>query len=65
MTHLTSSSAIKAVDYDPTRRLLHIWFPNNGPYTYYGVPERIYLRLVNAASPGTFFNEVIRDNYAL
>lgn len=59
-----NSSSIKAVDYDPTRRHLRIWFPNNGPYTYYGVPERIYLRLVQAVSPGTFYNEVIRGNYS-
>lgn len=58
------SSAIKAVDYDPARRQLHIWFPKNGPYTYYGVPEHMYLRLVNADSPGTFFNDVIKKNYA-
>lgn len=63
MIHL-NSSAIRAVDYDPTRRHLHIWFPNNGPYTYYGVPERIYLGLVRAASPGTFYKENIRGNYS-
>jgi len=63
MTHL-NSEAIKSVDYDPTRLHLYIWFPNHGPYTYYGVPERIYQRLVNAASPGTFYNEVIKNNYS-
>lgn len=59
-----NSSSIRGADYNPVTRRLQIWFPNNGPYTYYGVPESIYWRLVNAASPGTFFNEVIRKNYS-
>ncbi|HBJ87778.1 MAG TPA: KTSC domain-containing protein [Verrucomicrobiales bacterium] len=63
MIHL-NSSAIRAADYDPASRRMYLWFPNNGPYTYYGVPERIYLRLVHSSSPGTFYKEVIRGNYS-
>lgn len=63
MTRLNSSS-ILAVDYDPSNRLLYIWFPNRGPYTYYGVPERIYEGLILATSPGTYYNENIRGNYS-
>ncbi len=60
-----NSSAIVAVDYSSDSRLLHIWFPSKDePYTFYGVPERIYLGLVNAASPGTYYNNYIRGNYS-
>ena len=58
-----NSSSIRAVDYDPARRLLRIWFPNNGPYTFFHVPERVFAGLVSAASPGTYYNAHIRGRY--
>jgi hypothetical protein len=63
MTRLNSSS-IRAVDYDPASRLLQIWFPNRGPYTFFGVPERVYQGLIHASSPGTYYNTYIRGNYS-
>ncbi len=58
-----NSSAIVAADYDSDSRRLHIWFPNNGPYTYYGVPEHVFEGLVNAASAGTYYSDHIRGRY--
>lgn len=58
-----NSDAIKAVDYDPTRRHLRIWFPNNGPYTFYGVPEHIFRGLIASSSAGTYYNQYIRGRY--
>ncbi|MEZ5386496.1 MAG: KTSC domain-containing protein [Prosthecobacter sp.] len=62
MTHL-NSSAIRAVDYDPASRRMYIWFPNNGPYTFYGVPYHIYQGLITASSAGSYYNSRIRGQY--
>lgn len=63
MVNLNSSS-IRAVDYDPTNRRLYIWFPDNGPYTFYGVPPPIFQGLITASSAGRYYNQNIRGRYA-
>ncbi len=63
MTRLNSTS-IYAADYDAAHRLLYIWFINRGPYTYYNVPESIFLGLINASSAGTYYNLNIRGKYS-
>jgi len=58
-----NSSAIRAADYDSASRLLYIWFPNNGPYTFYGVPEHIFRGLISASSAGSYYNQYIRGRF--
>lgn len=59
------SSAIWAVNYNPTSRTLTIWFKDGGhSYDYYGVPASVYHGLLTASSVGSYFNTYIRDQYA-
>ncbi|WP_423228379.1 KTSC domain-containing protein [Rhizobium tumorigenes] len=61
---LLRSSALARVEYNSGSRTLAIWFvESGGPYDYYGVPEIVYLGLLRASSPGSFFNQNIRDRY--
>jgi hypothetical protein len=60
-----NSTAIRAANYDPTARRLTIWFTNGRQsHDYYGVPADIYQGLLQASSPGQYFNDLIRDQYA-
>lgn len=58
-----NSSAIVAADYDPASRLLFIWFPDNGPYTFYDVPPPVFHGLITAGSAGRYYNQYIRGRY--
>lgn len=53
---MLNSSAVKRAEYTPSTLTLHLWFPQNGPYDYYQVPESKYLALISASSPGTYYN---------
>lgn len=60
-----SSTAIHAVNYNPTTKTLTVGFTSSGRgYDFYGVPDYVYQGLLNAASKGQFFNAYIRDQYA-
>lgn len=59
------SSAIRRASYSADDQTLSITFLRSGrTYTYYGVPPSVYLNLVNAPSPGRYFNFNIRNNYS-
>lgn len=59
-----NSTAIARAEYDQATRVLTIWFrESGGPYYYYNVPQRIYDGLISSTSPGTYFNDFIRDVY--
>lgn len=58
-----SSSAISAAGYDLNTATMEIVFTNGGSYTFCGVPPDVFEGLVNAASAGTYYNQVIRDNF--
>jgi hypothetical protein len=58
-----SSSAIRSVAYDPESRRLYISFHSGGPYTFYRVPREIYVGLINATSPGTYYHRHIAGRY--
>jgi len=61
---LVSSSAIDRIEYDPSRRLLSIWFrETGGPYAYYEVPPQVFDELLRADSKGAYFSDHIRDRY--
>ena len=58
------STAIDRAEYNSTNRILSIWFVDSGgPYDYYNVPSSIYDGLLRASSPGTYFNDHIKDRY--
>lgn len=60
-----NSTAIRRAEYDPTSAVLQIWFVDSGgPYSYYGVPEAVFLGLCGASSKGTYFAAHIRDRYS-
>lgn len=58
-----NSSAIRAVDYDYSSRIMTIQFTNDGVYAFHGVPESVFHDLVNAASPGSYYNRHVRGQY--
>lgn len=60
---LFNSSAIKRAEYDPATQRLQLWFPDDGPYSFCRVPQRIYDGLCRAPSKGTYYNDHIRDRY--
>ena len=60
------SSAILRAEYDPTARILRIWFvESSAPYDYHGVPDHIYEGLLSAPLAGSYFNKFIRDQYSV
>jgi hypothetical protein len=60
-----NSTALTQVEYNAGTRQLYIWFAKgNGPYTYYGVPEQIYVGLIRAPSPGEYYNTYIKDRFS-
>jgi len=59
-----SSSAIRAVDYNPWTGILEVQFTSGSRwYTHPGVPWSIYAGLVNASSPGGFYHRYIKGRY--
>ena len=56
-----SSTAIRAIGYDGST--LTVVFHNSGSYHHHGVPESVYLGLMNASSKGAYYNQYIRGRY--
>jgi hypothetical protein len=62
MRHLKSSN-IFSVGYDDKAAFLAVQFKRKEgsvTYTYPGIPRRVYEGLLDADSPGKFFNEHVR-----
>ena len=57
------SSNLASVGYDREKGILEVEFNNGRIYQYFGVPEAVYIGLMNAPSHGQFFHEHIRDVY--
>ena len=57
-----SSSNLVSVGYDMETKSLVIEF-NNGTYKYFGVPEQIFLDLLDAPSKGIYHHDFIKDVY--
>jgi len=55
------SSCIAWVDYN--LGTLRIQFRNGSVYTFLDVPEIHYLGLLNASSPGRYFNTYLKGRY--
>ncbi len=53
-------SIFETISYDSGTQVLTLAFNNSYGYRYYGVPPLVYRDLVNAPSPGAFYNQQIR-----
>ena len=58
-----ASSSVAAIGYDPGTQTLEVEFLKGSVYQYYGVPDHMYDRIMQAASKGLFVNTYIRDSY--
>ena len=58
---LTTASAI--MDFVYKGQILTITFMDGNEYEYYGVPKNVYVKLINADSPGRFFRRHISESY--
>lgn len=61
------SSNIQSIFYQPSRymskRQMRVRFLNGSEYIYYGVPQRIFVMLLNAPSHGQQFWKTVRNTY--
>ncbi|MFT5123426.1 MAG: hypothetical protein ACI97B_002059 [Verrucomicrobiales bacterium] len=53
-------SIFDTILYDSGTQVLTLAFNNNHTYNYYGVPPLVYQDLIDARSPGAFYNQQIR-----
>jgi len=58
-----NASNIRSAGYDARSRVLEIEFSNGGITQYTGVSEEIYRRLMNAPSPGSYFQDQIEEGF--
>jgi hypothetical protein len=58
-----NSSAIVGVDYDFWSQVMTIQFTSGGVYDFHGVPASVFHGLVNAPSPGRYYNHFVRGRY--
>lgn len=54
------SSNIKSIGYDPVRPILEVEFKNGSIYQYFGVPQHLYLGLMQASSHGEYLDAYIK-----
>ena len=57
-----NSSSIRAVGYSG-HHLFVLFHRSDTIYDHPGVPEAVFLQLLHAASPGTYYNQNIRGRY--
>ncbi len=58
-----NASNIRSAGYDARSRVLEIEFSNGGITQYTGVSDEIYRRLMNAPSPGSYFQDQIEESF--
>ena len=58
------SSNIRSVGYDDTSQVLEIEFHNGSVYRYPMIPAHVHRGLMQAESKGSYFNRIIKSNYA-
>ena len=58
------STTLATVAYDPAQQLLQLEFRDRTIYHYCGVPADVHDALLRAPSKGTYFNRVIRPQFA-
>lgn len=58
------STTIRNMHYNPSTRILSVWFvPTGDRYDYEEVEPETYAAFKAAFSKGRFFNEFVRDRY--
>lgn len=57
------SSVVKTVGYDPSTAMLELEFASGDVYRYFAIPPSLHRALLEAESPGAFFNQNISDKY--
>lgn len=57
------SSVIAAVGYDEATAVLEVEFAGGDVYRYFAVPPSVHRALLDAESPGAYFNRTISDRY--
>ncbi|OOQ61028.1 KTSC domain-containing protein [Mucilaginibacter pedocola] len=60
-TATTTQSNI--ADFEYKSQVLKVWFLDGAEYEYFGVPRAVYVKLVNADSPGRFARRHIFNEY--
>ncbi len=58
-----TSSVLASVGYDAATALLEIEFTSGEVYRYFAVPPSVHRALMEAPSPGAYFNRSISDRY--
>ena len=58
---LTIASAI--LDFEYKAQTLTISFADGNEYEYFDLPKNVYVKFINADSPGRFFRRHISNNY--
>jgi hypothetical protein len=58
-----SSSAIRAVGYDPATLRMKIAFVEGHTYNFCRVPEHVFRGLLNAGSKGRYYDTFIKGRY--
>jgi hypothetical protein len=59
-----NSEVIDTANYNKQTQSLNITFVSGRDYTFSDVPPDIFLGLVQASSPGRYFNDHIKGKYA-
>lgn len=57
------SSVIAEVGYDGDTAELEVQFRSGDVYRYYAVPPSVHRALMDADSPGAYFNRHVSDHY--
>ena len=63
-TTAVESTTLATVAYDGDRQLLQIEFHDRTTYRYFNVPTEVHETLLRAPSKGSYFNRVIRGQFA-
>ena len=61
---VVESTTLATVAYDADRELLQLEFRDRAIYQYFGVPAELHEALLRAPSKGSYFNRVIRGQFA-
>ena len=58
------SPGLRAVGYDPARRVLEIEFPDGSVYQYLNVPPDLHRQFMSATGKRSFFEDRIEESYS-
>ncbi len=57
------SSVVARIGYNPETLILKITYVSGEIYAYYGVPDDVHARLMQARSKGYFLNKFIKGSF--